>query len=107
MDDGEILKMSGISASGVAIVLLIYRVLKTINGKKIRSRCCGRTMEVGVEVGDLTPKLTDKSLKNPNAELPQRQDLRIDVASHPEDLHWINNPSVVRTNVGAPPVVSA
>jgi hypothetical protein len=56
MDDAEILKMSGISASGVAIVLLVYRVLKTINGKKIRSRCCGRTMEVGVEVGDLTPK---------------------------------------------------
>jgi hypothetical protein len=101
MDDADILKMSGISASGVAIVLLIYRVLKIINGKKIRSRCCGRTMEVGVEVGEMTPQLTDKTLKNPNAELPQRQDLRIDVAPNPEGLHWIDNPSAVRTNGGA------
>lgn len=107
MDDTDILKMSGFSASGIAIVLLVYRILKHINGKKIRSRCCGRTMEVGVEVGDMTPKLTDKTPENPNAELPPGQDLRVAVAPHAEDLHWVNNPAPVRTNGGAPQTSSA
>lgn len=40
----------GMSSTGVAIVLIVYRVLKWLNKKKFVSECCGKKMEVGVSV---------------------------------------------------------
>lgn len=63
MDDIDLLKMGGISTSGVAIAILIYRVLLMIRGKKIVSSCCGRKMEVGIDVQSMTPAA--KETENP------------------------------------------
>lgn len=54
MDD-SMLTSAGLSTSGVAILLILYRVLKTAKGKKLVSSCCGRKMEMGVDVQDMTP----------------------------------------------------
>ena len=58
MDDTDILKMSGLSASSLAIVLIIYKLLKSAVGKKLISNCCGRKLEVGVAVTNMptTPR---------------------------------------------------
>lgn len=56
MEETDLLKMAGVSTTGVAIVLIVYRVLKSIQGKKLVSSCCGKKMEVGVAVAPMTPK---------------------------------------------------
>ena len=56
MDDMELFKMAGFSTTGVAIVLLLYRVLQSVKGKRIVSSCCGRKLDVGVNVETMTPK---------------------------------------------------
>jgi hypothetical protein len=56
MDDSDLLKLSGVSGGTIAIILLVYKILKSVMGKKLVSNCCGRKMEVGIDVQDSTPK---------------------------------------------------
>ena len=67
MDDTDILKMSGLSASSLAIVLIVYKLLKSVAGKKLISNCCGRKYEVGVAVADMptTPREVRIEVQNP------------------------------------------
>lgn len=58
MEDTDLLKMAGLSTSGVAILLIVWRVLKSIRGKKFVSTCCGHKGEVGVDMVAMSP-LTD------------------------------------------------
>ena len=55
MDDTDLLKMAGLSTSGMAILLIVWRVLKSVQGKKLVSSCCGRKAEMGVDVVAMTP----------------------------------------------------
>jgi len=55
MDDTDLLKMAGLSTSGMAILLIVWRVLKSVQGKKFVSTCCGRKGEMGVDVVAMTP----------------------------------------------------
>lgn len=50
------LKLAGVSSSSIAIVLIVYRILKSIQGKKLVSSCCGKKMEVGIDVAPMTPQ---------------------------------------------------
>jgi hypothetical protein len=52
MEDAELLKMSGFSVTGIAIGLVIYKVIKGVLNKKLVSNCCGRRMEVGVAISE-------------------------------------------------------
>jgi hypothetical protein len=65
MDD-ELLKMSGVSAGTIAIVLLVYKIAKQLLGKRLVSNCCGKKLEVGVEIKDtvITPDVC-LEIKNP------------------------------------------
>ena len=66
MDDADLMKLSGASAGTVAIVLLVYRVFKSVLGKKLVSNCCGRKMEVGIDVQQSTPREHQTlEIKNP------------------------------------------
>ena len=56
MDDTDLLKISGLSASTIAILLIVYRVIKMMVGKKLISSCCGRKIEMGVDIAQMTPK---------------------------------------------------
>jgi hypothetical protein len=55
MDDTELLKMAGFSTTGMAILMIVWRVLKSVQGKKLVSTCCGRKGEMGVDVVAMTP----------------------------------------------------
>ena len=66
MDETDLLKMAGVSTSGVAIVLIVYRVLKSLLGKKLVSNCCGKKMEVGVTVTPMTPREEEVVVKVEN-----------------------------------------
>ena len=62
MDETELLKMSGFSAGSIAIVLLVYRILKSVKGKRFISVCCQRKVDIGFDIGNVE---TPKEHKNP------------------------------------------
>ena len=72
MDETDLLKMAGLSSSGVAIILIVYRVLKLMRGKKLVSSCCGKKLEMGVDVAEMTPKevVVDNPMKKPEIKTP-------------------------------------
>lgn len=77
MDDEQLFKMSGASAGIIAILLAVYRILRTVQGKRLVSNCCGKKLEVGFDIKDtiITPKEpTVLEIKNPihnqNDEVP-------------------------------------
>lgn len=55
MDD-TLLMNAGLSTTGVAILLLVYRLVKSVQGKKLVSSCCGRKAELGFDVKPMTPQ---------------------------------------------------
>lgn len=66
--DEELLKMSGASAGTIAIVLVVYKILKGVLGKRLVSNCCGKKLEVGLEVKDSIPTPKEEvclEIKNP------------------------------------------
>jgi hypothetical protein len=52
----EELRVAGFSTTGVAIILILYRVFKSLQGKRLVSSCCGHKGEVGFRVEPMTPK---------------------------------------------------
>jgi hypothetical protein len=68
MDDTDILKLSGASAGTVGIVLLVYRILKSVIGKRFISTCCGQKFEVALDIKDSVPTPKEETcieIKNP------------------------------------------
>lgn len=55
MEDTDLLKMAGLSTSGVAILLVAWRFVKSLQGKKLVSSCCGHKGEMGMVVVNMTP----------------------------------------------------
>ena len=53
--------MAGVGVGGgtLSILLVLWRVFLYINHKTVRSRCCGHTAEVGIDV-DSPPALQVK-----------------------------------------------
>jgi hypothetical protein len=56
-----LLMNAGLSTTGIAILLLIYRLFKTAKGKKCISSCCGRKTEIGFDIGVMTPHVVTNS----------------------------------------------
>lgn len=66
MDDSDLLKLSGVSGGTIAIILLVYKILKSVIGKKVVSNCCGKKLEVGLDVQATTPQAdVCLEIKNP------------------------------------------
>jgi hypothetical protein len=69
MEDSDLLKLSGVSGGTLAIILIVYKILKSVLGKKLISNCCGRKMVVGIDVQATTPKEIKLEIKtNPMVE---------------------------------------
>jgi hypothetical protein len=51
-----LLQQSGMSAGLIAILLIMYRVLKSVNGNRIVSSCCGKKTELGFVIEPITPQ---------------------------------------------------
>jgi hypothetical protein len=56
-----LLMNAGLTSTGVAIVLILWKVMKTVSGKKLISDCCGRKASIGFVVREMpiTPVLPD------------------------------------------------
>lgn len=72
-----LLAQSGVSVAGIAVILIIYKILKVVNGKRIVSQCCGRKTEIGFQVENWTPIATVSTVsteitmtENPLSPLP-------------------------------------
>lgn len=52
MDESELFKMAGVSTTGVAILLIVYRLLKTVKGKTFVSKCCGKKVDFSMDIKD-------------------------------------------------------
>lgn len=65
----SVLQTSGLSAGTIVVILIIYRLLKSIEGKRFVSRCCGKKAEVGFEIKNMeTPPPANSiaiDIKNP------------------------------------------
>jgi hypothetical protein len=82
----DLLKMSGVSAGSIAILLLIYRILKSMKGKRFISVCCQRKIDMGFDVGTVeTPKEQNNPMividgttrkHNPEREQTKRQEVQ-------------------------------
>ena len=64
MDD-TLLMNAGLSTTGVAILLIVYRLIKSVQGKKLISSCCGKKMELGMDVVPMTPPHLVLDVPNP------------------------------------------
>lgn len=54
--ESDALMNAGLSTTGVAILLIVYRLFKSVQGKKLVSSCCGKKMEMGMDVVPMTPQ---------------------------------------------------
>jgi hypothetical protein len=76
MDPNVALMSTGTGGTLLMVALYLY---KSMAGKKIRSRCCEKDVEMGFSVEDMTPPQDRFRVNNPMGEtpvqsvLPQRQ----------------------------------
>ena len=70
MEDTDLLKMAGLSTSGVAILLIAWRFLKSLQGKKLVSSCCGHKGEMGVVVVNMTPLADPRTVPELSLRVP-------------------------------------
>ncbi len=73
MDFSDALKAGGASASMIAIAGLVYKILQSFCGKRLRSECCDHEASVGVSVEEI-PK------REP------RQSIEVKVVPHPSPV---------------------
>lgn len=70
-----VLESSGLTATMIAIILVLYRILKTMDGRRIRSTCCGFNADLGFQTSQMSPIVV---VHNPN----QNPDLTIRTAQN-------------------------
>jgi hypothetical protein len=63
--DATILASTGLGTSSIAIIFVLYQVLKRCNGHRLISDCCGKKSEVGFVIDDLTPDNKQQDNKPP------------------------------------------
>lgn len=63
--DNEVLMNAGLSTTGVALLLIAYRLFKSVQGKKLVSSCCGHKGELGIDVVPMTPPHLAINVANP------------------------------------------
>lgn len=46
----NLLQQAGITGTTLVIILVAYRALKSCRGGTVRSKCCGKSMEIGLDL---------------------------------------------------------
>jgi hypothetical protein len=77
--DSNALAAAGVSSSAVAILFIIYKVVQKVIGHRIVSNCCGRRMEVGIDVRDMPNTPEELSLES---ESERRSSTFLETSSH-------------------------
>jgi len=73
----------GLGGGSIGILMLAWKVFTWLNHRNIRSKCCGKTFEVELDVE--TPKKEPQA--SINATLPEHSTLQIRSPEGVEDLH--------------------
>jgi hypothetical protein len=60
--DQSVLIQAGASATTISIFLVLAWIYKTVNHRRIRSRCCGHDLDASVDIDETTPKIEPKSI---------------------------------------------
>ena len=60
--DTNVLAGGGVGASIIVIIGIIY---KLINHKKLVSKCCGRSIDMSLDIGDTTPQDVKIKIREP------------------------------------------
>ena len=66
MDTNSSLVGGGVVATAVLVAGIVY---KAINHKHIRSRCCGRALDMAIDIDDSTPAPTTVKVAEPIANI--------------------------------------
>lgn len=51
----DLSNVGGIAGLVSLVIVIVDRVIQTVNHKRIRSKCCGRTAEASLDVENTTP----------------------------------------------------
>jgi hypothetical protein len=54
---------------GASIIIIIGIIYKIVNHKKLVSKCCGRSIDVSLDIGDTTPP--DIKIRVPEPKTPK------------------------------------
>ena len=55
---------------GASIILTIGIIYKIVNHKKLVSKCCGRSIDVSLDIGDTTPQEVKIKIREPKTPKP-------------------------------------
>ena len=53
--DAQTLQSGGLSAGFIFAIGLLYKLYHVINHHRIRSRCCGRTLDASIDIDGTSP----------------------------------------------------
>jgi hypothetical protein len=54
--DQSILIQAGASATTISIIFILGYIYKTVNHRRVRSRCCGHDLDASLDIEETTPK---------------------------------------------------
>lgn len=54
--DQSILIQAGASATTISILFILGWIYKTVNHRRLRSKCCGVDLDASIDIEDTTPK---------------------------------------------------
>lgn len=75
MDLSTALSGAGVSAGSIALLYVVWNLVKSLNHKKLKSNCCGRESVVAIDVVDTSPISKD----NPLVQQPLRVDTQKEI----------------------------
>lgn len=78
--DSNALAAAGVSSSAIAVLFIVYKVLQKVVGHRVISNCCGRRMEVGVDIRDMPSTPEEQTLENA---AERRSSTFLETSSHP------------------------
>ena len=75
MDFTDALKAGGASATIIAIVAIVYKVVSAVCGHRVRSECCGHIGTVGVITEEMSPRIVlDKPPQPAGTVVPSKKE---------------------------------
>ena len=66
----------GVSTAGVALIALVWKALQNINHKRLVSKCCGRKIDLSVDVVESAP--SPEESQNPPPPLQIRKETAVE-----------------------------
>ena len=84
MDDSDLLKSSGLSVGVIGIIYVVIRIIKTLNNKRIHSKCNGKDIvDLVIDVHEATVEEKKPTPRSSPALKPKQPD------TQPPELNYV------------------